>query len=366
MNSRSTSMAGRLARLGLVLVLSPLASSVCLGQTDPSGSDWSVVDAGPYYQVLQRTVSVTNNATGEISPQAQSFTELEDGMNYLSNGVWVAAQDLIEVTPTGAQAIHGQMTATFSSDITSVGAVSLTTAAGEVFQSHPVGLFYTDYGSGKVVQIGSVQASVGTLYPPNVIVFSNILSGVRADLMLVWAKNGYEQNLVLKQSPPKPEAFGLSSSTTTLQFWSAMDSCPVPQEQRLAQLPSGLQDHILIFGSTWFPIGGAFAFGATPVPAATQPTQIRVMDTTAPGVIPVAKSLVNVSGQQVLIEEVKYTDLITALSGLPQASVSIQPSQPVELAERGAFLKPAAGAKPAAKPIEVAENRYEAKGVVLD
>jgi hypothetical protein len=171
-------------------------------------------------------------------------------MNYLSNGQWVEAQDLIELTPTGAQATHGQMTGNFSSDITSAGAITLSTAS-ETFQSHPIGLFYFDSVSGKVAQLGAVQPSVGSLYPPNVIVFSNVLSGLRADLVLVWAKNGFEQNLVLKQNPPPPESFSMSSTTTTLQLWTAMDSCPVPQEQRSVLLPCGLEDHILIFGSTW-------------------------------------------------------------------------------------------------------------------
>ena len=196
------------------LTISALA---CMGQPAATEVPYSVVDRGPFYNVLQRTVSVTNSSTGEISQQIQSYTDLQDGENFLSNGAWVAAQDLIEVTSTGAQAVHGQMTASFSSDITSVGAVSLSTAS-EVFQSHPIGLFYADSASGKLAQIAPIQSSVGTLYPPNVIVFSNVLSGLRADLMLVWAKNGYDQNLVLKQSPPPPSSFSMSSSTTTLQF----------------------------------------------------------------------------------------------------------------------------------------------------
>jgi hypothetical protein len=309
---------------------------------------------------------VTNNLTGEISQQIQSYTELEDGMNYLSNGVWVTSQDLVELTSTGTQAVHGQMTGSFSSDITSVGAITLTTGDGEVFQSHPIGLFYTDRSSGKVAQIASVQPSVGTLYPPNIIVFSNVLSGLRADLMLVWAHNGFEQNLVLKQTPPKPESFGLSSSTTTLQMWTAMDSCPVPTEQRPVLLESGLEDHILIFPETWFPVGGAFAFGDTALPPAGQAATIRPIRTSDPGVVPVAKTLVNISGQLVLIEEVRYVDLAPVLSQLPQASVTPNPRKTVELAERGIFLKGATKSGAAKRPLEIASTRYSPEGVVVD
>ncbi len=207
---------------------------------------------------------------------------------------------------------------------------------------------------------------MGTLYPPNVIVFSNILSGVRADLMLVWAKNGFEQNLVIKQSPPPPGSFGLSSSTTTLQLWTAMDNVPVSQEVRPVRLDSGLEDHILIFQSAWFPVGAAFAFGDTPLPPAGQAAAVRPLRPSEPGTVPTAKSLVNISGQQVLIEEVRFSDLAGALSQLPQASVSPRPNQAVQVAERGMFLKPNAKPIPARQPMEVASSQYHPRGVVLD
>jgi hypothetical protein len=149
-------------RAAIIISAVVVSTWICLAQPVPSGPIYSVADSGPFYNVLQRTVSVTNIATGEVSPQVQSYTELGDGLNYMSNGQWVAAQDLIEVTPTGAQATHGQMTATFDSDITSVAAISLATAT-ETFQSHPIGLFYFDSSSGRLAQLGSVQSSVGTL-----------------------------------------------------------------------------------------------------------------------------------------------------------------------------------------------------------
>jgi hypothetical protein len=353
-------------RATAISTLGMLSAAISLAQTAPSDSSYSVVDRGGFYRVLQRTIAVTNSSTGEISQQVQGYTELGNGMNYLSNGVWVEAQDVIEATPTGAAAVYGQMTATFSGDITSIGAISLTTDT-ELYQSHPVGLFYSDSNSGKVAQIATVRSSVGTLYPPNVVVFSNVLSGLNADLMLVWTKQGYEQNLVLKQSPPSPSSFGLSSDTTALQLWSAMDSCPAPKEQRPVVLGSGLVDHILIFGSTWFPVGAAFSFGDTPLQPAGQAAQIHVIRPSEPGTVPVAKSLVDIAGQQVLIEEVRYSDLASALSQLPQASISLEKSQSVKLAARGRFLSPhAASRSTRGSPLRVATGKYNPRGVVLD
>jgi hypothetical protein len=165
------------------------------------------------------------------------YTALGDGLNYWANSQWTPSQDIIEAAPSGAVAVHGQITASFGGDITAPGAITLTTASGLVFQSHPIGLYYADPVSGQIAEIALVQASSGLLYAPNVIVFSNVLSGLDADLMLVWSGRGFEQNLVIKASPPAPEAFGLSNAACRLQFWTAMDACPQPVEQRPVSRP---------------------------------------------------------------------------------------------------------------------------------
>src|SRR5262249_52046292 len=154
--------------------------------------------------------------------------------------------------------------------------------------------------------------------PPNVVVYSNVLSGLSADLMAVWANNGYEQNLVIKQRPPTPESFGLSSAATRLQLWTVMDSCPAPLRQRTFTLKSGLVDHILEFSDCWFPVGSAFNFNRMTLPAPGQPVQIKLLDPMDPGAIPIAKSLVDIGGTTTLIEEIEYSDVQNLLTTLPE------------------------------------------------
>ena len=354
------------APLALPLAGALMAIALATPAQIASEPPYTVTDVGANYRVWQRTVSVTNSVTGEVSQQVQSYTELEDGMHYLSNGQWIESQDLVEVTPTGAQAVHGQMTARFNSDITSVGAISLTTLAGEVFQSHPLGLFYSDSASGKVAQIAAVQPSTGVLYLPNVILFSNVLSGLAADLMLVWTKHGYEQNLLLNQAPPPPESFGLSSATSQLQMWSAMDSCPTPQAEQSVVLPSGLVDHILFFSDSWMPVGSAFASANLALMQPGQAASIRLVSPWDPDAILTAKSLVTIGQQRVLIEEINYADLLAALMGLPQASLSPKQTKAVELAARSQLLPAPTVARPQRRPIEIASAPYTPHGVVLD
>ncbi|HXP59304.1 MAG TPA: hypothetical protein VN829_02380, partial [Dongiaceae bacterium] len=341
---------------GLAVTLLPAAAQ---------GPAWSVMDRGAFYRVWQATVSSTDGLTGQVSEQVASYTELGDGLNHWKDGQWVDSQDLIEIAPTGAAAVHGQMTASFSGDITGIGAITLTSPSGLVFQSHPIGLYYADPVSGKVAQIGSAQPTAGVLYPPNIIVFTNVLSGLNADLMLIWTKGGFEQNLVIKEAPPAPESFGLSNAACRLQFWTAMD-CPAPEEQRPVLLGSGLVDHILMYPDCWFPVGCAFAFGSAPLPAPGEAAAIRLYSPSKTNAIPTAKSLVSIAGQQVLIEEINYADLLPAFSGLSQASLSPGNRGAVELAARGQLLSAPGSAKPQGHPIQVASAPYSARGAVLD
>ncbi len=350
----------------LLALLSALPLLPASGQTPPSqGAGYSVVDSGAFYRVWQGTVSVTNATSGQVSQQVSSYTELGDGMNYWSNG-WTPAQDVIQATPTGAAAVQGQIAASFSGDITAPGAITLVTASGQIFQSHPIGLYYSDPVSGLAAQIGSVQPSSGVIYAPNVIVFTNVLSGLNADLVLVSARQGFEQNLVLKQAPPAPASFGLSNATSRLQFWTAMDACPQPLQQRPVHLRTGLVDNLLIFADCWFPVGSAFAFGQTPLPPPGQAAAVRQFDPADPNAVPTAKSLVTVAGQQLLIEEVNYTDLASAFGGLSQAALSPGGPRTVELAARGQLLPTSAVRNQDRRPIQVASGPYKASGVVLD
>ena len=359
------------APLALPLAGALMAIALATPAQTASEPPYTVTDVGANYRVWQRTVQLTNSATGEVTQQVHGYTELDAGMNYWSTnsaqaqGGWAESQDLIEITPTGAQAVHSQMKAVISGDVTSPGAITLTTASGQVFQSRPLGLYYADPFSGKVAQVGLVQPGRGLLYAPNVVVFTNAFSGLNADLILVWARSGFEQNVVLKQSPPPPETFGLSSASCRLQMWTAMDQCPDPVEDRPALLGSGLWDHILIFPDCWFPVGSAYEFGSAPLPNAGEAATVRPVSPSDKSAFPTAKSLVTIADQRVLIEEINYSDLLSAFKALGHAS--LPPSNPhaVEFAARGQLV-PAPPATRQNRPILLAAGPYHARGMVLD
>ena len=147
---------------------------------------------------------------------------------------------------------------------------------------------------------------------------------------------------------------------------SAMDSCPTPQAEQSVVLPSGLVDHILFFSDSWMPVGSAFASANLALMQPGQAASIRLVSPWDPDAILTAKSLVTIGQQRVLIEEINYADLLAALMGLPQASLSPKQTKAVELAARSQLLPAPTVARPQRRPIEIASAPYTPHGVVLD
>ena len=73
-------------------------------QTAPE-PPYTVTDVGANYRVWQRTVQLTKSATGEVTQQAQGYTELDAGMNYWSTnsaqaqGGWAESRTSLRLYP---------------------------------------------------------------------------------------------------------------------------------------------------------------------------------------------------------------------------------------------------------------------------
>jgi hypothetical protein len=145
-----------------------------------------------------------------------------------------------------------------------------------------------------------------------------------------------------------------------------MDACPQPVRQQAVRLRTGLVDNRLFYPDCWFPVGSAFVFGETPLPPPDQAARVRQFDPADPNAIPTAKSLVTVAGQQVLIEEINYTDLAAAFANLSQAALPGAGRRAVQLASRAQLLPAIDGAQRQSRPIQAASGSYQARGVVLD
>jgi len=154
--------------------------------------------------------------------------------------------------------------------------------------------------------------------------------GLKADVKYIYKKGSFSQDVLIREAPPAPEAFGLDPKSTTLEVWTELFDVVAPKvtEVSLQSKPgeSQLQDQLLDFGAILFGKGKAFSIGAA------DPQRISV-----------AKRLENIGGRNVLIEAVRYSSALPHLQELPKAGVAaLKPASeaPVVLAINKGRLLP--------------------------
>ncbi len=358
---------GRICGMGIVV-------AVCFGRTglaSPQGS--AVVERGPFHRVWQNMVLSTNRVNGSIVTSTNTYTEVGDGLCYQENGQWLDSQDLIEITPDGAAALHGPTKAHFNANLNTAGAVTMITASGEIFKSHPSALYYEDTATGKIVLIASVKDSKGVLAPPNEVAYNDAFDGLRIDVTYVYAKNGLEQNVVFLQAPAPPDTgYGMNPATTRIHLVTAFDQVPVPKRQtpitlKAATNPksSDLVDNLLLFNDLWFPVGAAFGYEHSKPVLAGQPKLVRVPESSDPDNVLIAKTLTQVNNQNVLIETVDYNDLLPKFKNLRQAALPAKPDAKRQVA--AVPLPPSdSGNRVGAHSFALASAPYQPHGLVWD
>jgi len=282
---------------------SSLALDTNPGQATPSDARYEVIERGPDYRVWQKIIP-TADARGKVTTQAgPGYIELETGMHYQDKGQWLDSKEEIQILPNGtAAAIQGQHQVYFPGDIYQ-GAIKLVTADGKVFISRPLGLSYFD-GTNSVL-IAELKDSVGELIGSNQVVYPDAFTDFHADLCYAYTKSGFEQDIILREQPPAPEGYGLALQTTRLQVLTEFFNPPQPARRSSPlreHMGVRLNDETLDFGGMKIGPGRAFAFGAQP----------DTGDSVA-----VAKTWVQLSGRQFLVEELPIAAIAEQLDGLP-------------------------------------------------
>ena len=241
-----------------VTVLSQAQQTINL----PAPTPYSVVQRDANSQVWERTVYEVG-PSGQAVPRVRSYTELATGLNFMQNGQYVPSQEEIDLLPQGgAAATKGQHQVYFPNDIYE-GVIELVTPDGKQLQSRPLGISYDD-GNGTVM-IAALTNSVGMLVAPNQVIYPNAFYGLNADLRYTYTKAGFEQDVILHEQPPAPEAAGLNPATTRLQVLTEFFNPPQPNVTPMslpAQAGIELQDESLDFGVMKMMQGRAFLFGA--------------------------------------------------------------------------------------------------------
>ncbi len=269
-------------------------------------------------RIWARITSQTN-AAGQVSLVTnKAYTELASGLCVQGpDGSWADAAPLI--TPDnvlgGASAAGARHRVHFTLDAnTAGGAIHLVAADGNIFDSKIYGLSYLDSATGSNVLIAWLQSCQGQLLGQHRVVYLNAFSNLQADLEYVYTLAGLEQNLVLRESPGSPAAYGLNPLTTKLQIYTEFFAPPVPVKTSI-QRNGVAEDVLLDFGAAKIGMGQAFSVQAQGQRTAIQ--QGRV-----------AKHWTELDGnRQFLIEEIPYLAISNALQQLPLHASNGRPGQ---------------------------------------
>lgn len=315
-----------------------------------------VVERGPDHRVWQ-TYQTETNSRNQTIIHTNSYTELQMGLHFKGdNGEWEESQEAFDIQPGKAVAKRGRHAVCIRNNIHTAGAVEITMSDGKVLRTHPLGLGYYD-GTNSVL-IAEVKDCEGVVVGANQVVFEDAFTGIKADLRYTYTKSGFEQDVILREQPPKPGRWNLPE-TANLEMLTEFLDDPKPMIAKVkrarTEVAQGFdgEDEDLDFGSMRMRHGKAFVLG----------DKDGGMDG-----VPVSKQFLKMDGRDILVEGVSWKQIVDEVKKLPEAQVSIQRKETkgrqVASVNRVLPQRPLAGASD--KRMEVAAMTSTQKGYVLD
>jgi len=323
-----------------IIVVALLAS----GLSQIQASQYQVVERGADYRVLQKTTY--EGGTNRV----HRVVELSAGLNYKNSyGQWTESKEEIETFPNGAIAQHGQYQVIFANNLNSTGAIDLQTPDGKRLRSNILGLAYDDRSTGKNVLIAQIQDSQGELISSNQVLYPDAFAGVKADVRYTYKKGSFDQDVILREQPPTPESFGMSSQTTEIEVLTEFID---PPQARIAAHPvqtNSLPDQDIGWGVTRIGRGRAFDLEEPPN------SHSRVM---------VRRQYVTAQNRNILVEGVPIQPIKSSLAKLPlQASSATKLPM---LASKTLVLPKTPTAQAEPRPMKLASASTPDKGFLLD
>ena len=288
-------------------------SQTAVGPTTlPKATEYRVVDRGPNHRVWQRE-TYEAGPKGLIIPHVHKYMELATGMHYKNGlGEWIESKELIEPFNGGAIARQGQYQVIFANNLNSAGAIDQQTPDGKRLRSNILGLSYFDSSTGQSVLIAKTQDSQGELISDNQVWYPNAFDGVKADVRYTYKRGSFEQDVILREQPPAPEALGLNPQTTEIEVITEFINPPQETIIDHATNINSLSDQDVSWGAMRLGRGKAFDL-------LEKPSRLKH--------IPVIRNYGIIQGRKILLEIVPLTKILDDLKKLPQQS-SIKSSLP--------------------------------------
>lgn len=233
-------------------------------ESSPPDLGYTPQPLGPSQTFWSKT-SVQTNEQGEVTHFTNSFIQVGNGLNLWQSNHWARAIPELIATNGGVLARGAQATAFFSSNLNSQAATRIRLPSGEWLKLHLLGLAYHDMASGTNLLLAAPKNCAPQIVGTNRVAYVDALDDLRCDLVFSFTPAGVRQDLILRERPDAPEAYGLSNASTHLLLISEIDEGPAPQITERA-IPAGaeiLRDQTLDFGTMQMVPGRAFRLERT-------------------------------------------------------------------------------------------------------
>jgi hypothetical protein len=269
----------------------------------------SVTARAPHQRILE-SVSTELAEDGSTRSRTNSIVELATGLHYVDDsGKWAESVEAFELVPGAARAWQAQHRVTLAHNPNTPAAVQHRLPDGRLLSSHVHGVGWYDTATGESVLLAEVTDSKGLLVEDNVIVYPDALRGeITAELRYTFTKSSFEQDIILRDAPPPPETYGLSSKTSRLEVWTEFDEPlePVVRDEESDPTASAQprKDVELDFGSMRIGTGRYFRWGS-------EDESLGLM---------VKEWIQEEKGRRFLVEAVEYGPIAESLKGLPPPS----------------------------------------------
>jgi hypothetical protein len=255
------------------------------------------------YQTRWARIEAKTNAAGRVFLRTNSFVELGAGLNRWAGNQWVASMPQIQAAPGGALGSNARHQVWFASDLNTQGAVALTGPDGRSIRSQILGLSYYDAATGTNVLIATTKSCQGQILPSQrQVLYTNAFAGVRADVRYTFTMAGLEQDVIVGQQLPAPEAYGLNSQTTELEILTEYLDVPT-------RCVPGVSEDVIEFGAMHFARGRAFP---SEQPQGSMPIKLQV-----------SRHWAQVAGRNFLIESLPAAAARAATANLTNTHASI-------------------------------------------
>lgn len=325
-----------------------------------------LLDRGPHHKLVRKLVP-DRRSDGIPRARRVSYTEIGSGLSYRDeSGSWQDSEARFEITENGVIARKTQHKVALASSPAAQNPVEVQMPDGQILRSRVLGLGYFDRKTGASVVIAELQDAQAELNPAkDELTYHNSFSGVKADLRYVIKAAGLEQDVILTERPPGPEAFGFNVESSELEVITEF-LLNVRPEVRERVVEHGAKranatefaepdvlDCTVDFGSMHISRGTAFG-SWSPTVAGTNKASVTVM-----------KEWQVIDGRTILFEKISAEEAQPLLQTLPpaRAEAGMKPRASFQRQLPKTHLAASIGA---AKPVRLLAQTKHARGVVLD